>query len=154
VRWRVATALAFVKDKEALPVLIDLLPQLTLAQAWQVEDILYRVAEENDPPAVSLGTDEAGRKKCHDAWSGWWKDHGEKVDVAKLAEASPLLGNTLIVLLDLGQIMELGPTKQVLWRMEGLVFPLDVQFLPRDRVNTEDRILVAEYHASRVSERN
>jgi HEAT repeat protein len=153
VRWRVATALAFAKEKEVIPILIDLLPKLTLGQAWQAEDILYRLAEDRDPPQVSLGTDEPGRKKCRDAWAAWWKQHGDKVDLAKLSETGPLLGNTLVVLLDLGQVMELGPTKQVRWTMEGLVFPLDVQFLPADRIKGDDRILVAEYHASRVSER-
>src|SRR5262245_5525557 len=153
VRWRVATAFAFAKDKEVIPLLIDLLPQLTLSQAWQAEDILYRLASDNDPPQISLGTDEPTRKKCRDTWAAWWKQHGDKVDLARLSETAPLLGNTLLVLLDLGQVMELGPTKQVRWTVEGLVFPLDVQFLPADRINADDRILVAEYHASRVSER-
>src|SRR5206468_12942878 len=38
--------------------------------------------------------------------------------------------------------------ESVRWQVEGLLFPLDVQYLPNDR------FLVAEYHAGRVTERN
>lgn len=154
VRWRVAISLAFAKEKQAIPILIDLLPEVTLSQAWQTEDILFRLAEERNPPAVSLGNDSAGRKKCRDAWTAWWKVHADTVDLAKLSETPPLLGNTIVILLDLGQVLELNAAKEVRWQIEGLVFPLDVQFLPADRLQTEDRILVAEYHASRVTARN
>ena len=50
------------KEKEAIPTLIDLLPTLSLSLAWQTEDLLLRLAD-NQAPGVSLGTDPpAGRK--------------------------------------------------------------------------------------------
>ncbi len=148
VRLRVAMTLVYSTEAQAVPVLIDLLPALPLVDAWQAEDILYRMAEGHKPPMVSLGKDDATRKKCRDSWAAWWKDNQAKVDLAKLKEAPRLLGYTLVVHLDQGQVLELNAKKEVRWQIEGLAFPLDAQYLPGDRV------LVAEYHASRVSERD
>ena len=150
VRFRTAQALAFAKDADAVPVLIDLMGvvKFPLAQAWKAEDILFRLADGKKPPAVSLGNTEATRKKCRDAWADWWKDNGSKIDLAQLKKTTPLLGYTLVVLLDEGQVTELNVDKKPRWQIEGLSFPLDAQLLPNDRV------LIAEYNASKVSERN
>ena len=59
-----------------------------------------------------------------------------------------MLGNTLVVLLDQGKLVDLDPSNKVLWQMEGLEFPLDVQVLPNKRV------LIAEHGANRVTERD
>ncbi len=88
------------------------------------------------------------KKKCRDAWAAWWKKHGDEVDLARLEEGPRVLGYTIVVLLDLGRIMELGPQNRVRWQIDNLIFPLDVQYLQGDR------ILIAEYHAGRVTERN
>jgi hypothetical protein len=146
VRLHVAVALVRLKEKDAVPVLIELLPQTQLTQLWQVEDILYRLAGEQ-APTVAAGTDEAGRRKYRDAWMGWWKEHGEKADLARL-DRNELLGYTLVVLLDKGKIMELGPKNQVRWEIDNLGFPLDVHYLPGDRV------LISENQGGRVTERN
>ncbi len=150
VRYRTAVALTFAKDADAVPVLIDLLGvvKFPLVQAWKAEDILFRLAGGKKPPAVSLGNSEATRKKCRDAWAGWYSDNRGKIDLAKLKQTTPLLGYTLVVLLDEGQVTELNADKKPRWEINGLAFPLDAQLLPGDRV------LVAEYNASRVSERN
>jgi len=148
VQLRVAMTLAHAKERETVPVLIDLLPRLPLVDAWQAEDILFRIGESHQPPSVSLGKDEASRKKCRDAWAAWWKENQQKVDLAKLRETPRLLGYTLVVLLDQGTVMELNAKKEPRWHIDNLSFPLDVQYLPGDHV------LVTEYHASRVSERD
>ncbi len=149
VRLRVGLALAYAKEREAVPVLIDLLAQLPVQQAWLAEDVLYRIADGVDPPNVSLGNDDAGRAKCRDAWKTWWKDHAAKADLAKLVESDRLLGHTIVVMLDLGRVMELAnETNEVLWQVNDLRFPLDVQPLPGDR------LLVAEYHGNKVTERD
>ncbi|MBI3408862.1 MAG: PQQ-binding-like beta-propeller repeat protein [Planctomycetes bacterium] len=147
VRLRVALALTYARDKEAVPVLIDALPQVPAHHAWQAEEVLYRLAEDKSPPGVVLGNDEAGRKKFRDAWQAWWKENGAGIDLAKLREAPTLHGYTIVVLLEIGRIMELGPQNQVRWQIDNLIFPLDIQYLP------EGRILIAEYHAGRVTER-
>ena len=150
VRFRTAQVLAFAKDADAVPVLIDLLAvvKFPLVQAWKAEDILFRLADGKKPPAVSLGNTETTRKKCRDAWADWWKENGAKVDLALLKKTTPLLGYTLVVLLDEGQVMELNADNKPRWQIDGLAFPLDAQLLPNDRV------LVTEYNSSRVSERN
>ena len=148
VRLRAAVGLANAKDAAAVPALIDLLPLLPLNQAWQAEDMLYRLSDGKNPPAVSLGNDEASRKKCRDAWQAWWQKEGKTVDLAKLNATQPLLGHTMIVLLDEGRVVDLGNDNQPRWSVDKLNFPLDAQVLPGDRV------LVAEHHAQQVSERN
>jgi hypothetical protein len=148
VRCRIAIALAMSREKQAIPVLIDTLPRLTTVQAWQAEDLLFRLAEGHSPPAVSLGTDAATRASCRDAWHAWWREHADKVDLAKLQERPQLLGYTLVVLLDVGRVMELSADNQTRWQVDNLILPLDAQILPGER------LLVAEYNASRVTERD
>ena len=148
VRFRVSQALVYAKERDALPTLIQTLPDLPLSLAWQAEDFLLRLGEAHTPPAVPLGNDRAARAACRDAWLAWWKDQGPKVDLAHLEAAPKLQGKTLLVLLDQGRVMEVGPANQELWHVDGLVFPLDAQLLG------DDRLLVAEYHADRVTERS
>jgi hypothetical protein len=147
VRLPVALALAYAHDREAIPVLIELLAKLPPEQAWAAEDLLFRLAAER-APAVSLGTDVASRQKCHDAWAAWWRDQGARVDLSKLDDAPRPLGYTVVVLLDLGLIEEVDASKQPRWQFTGLEAPLDVQLLPGDR------LLVAEHGGNRVTERN
>jgi HEAT repeat protein len=147
VRLRVALALIFANEKDAVPVLINALPDLALGQAWQAEDVLYRLADGKTPPSVSLGTEKAAREKFRDAWLAWWQKNHKDVDLAKLKETPRLLGYTVVVLLDQGKVIELDTDNQPRWQIDNLVYPLDVQPLPGDRV------LVAEYHGSRVTER-
>lgn len=148
VRLRVSMALASMKEKEAVSVLIDVIPELSVNHAWLAEDFLFRLAEGKDAPSVAPGNDRATREKCRDAWAQWWKDNGDKIDLAKLERPDRLTGNTLIVLLDLNKVMELGPDNSVRWEVENVTFPLDAQ------LTGENRFLVAEYHAHRVTERN
>ena len=148
VRLRVGLALA-ARDKDAVPVLIALLDnaKLTTSDLGGVEDVLYRLAEDKSP-TVAPGTDEAGRKKYREAWEGWWKEHGPKVDVARLEEAARSRNYTMVVLLDKGTVLDLDEGNKERWRVEELRLPLDAQILPGERV------LVAEHDGGRVSERN
>jgi HEAT repeat protein len=146
VRLRVATALANARDKEAIPVMIALLEVLPRPQVSLAEDLLYRLAEGQLPPAVSLGTTAAERKKCRAAWDAWWASHQDKADLARLEQA-PLLGYTLLVFLDEGRIVEVDGRDKVRWQVDKVNFPLDVQLLPNDL------LLVAEYNNSVITER-
>jgi HEAT repeat protein len=148
VRWRVATALVMAKNRDAVPALIDSLVEANQAQAWQIQDILCYLAAGKVLPPVSLGSDETARKKFRDAWLAWWKQHGQAVDLAVLQQYSKLLGYTTLVLLDQSKVLELDGNNKVRWSIGELGFPLDVQVLPGDRV------LIAEYSANRVTERN
>jgi hypothetical protein len=147
VRYRVATALVMARDKDAVPVMIDLLPQASQSQAWQIEDILYRLADGKSPPSVPLGEGDAGREKCRDAWRAWWQQHAAVADLAVVKSSPRLLGRTTLILLDLGRIIDLEGSA-IRWQMGGLLLPLDVQLLD------DDRILIAEHAANRVTERD
>jgi hypothetical protein len=147
VRYRVGQALAYAGDPKGVAALIDSLSDLPLPLAWQAEDFLLRAAGAAAPP-VSLGNDPATRRKCRDSWQAWWTGHAAKVDLTKLEEPAKLLGNTMVVLLDFGRVMELGPQNQKRWEINNLSFPLDVQLLG------EDRVLVAEYYGNRVTVRD
>lgn len=150
VRYRVAQAMAYARQGDALPKLIETLPELPLNRAWDAEDFLFRLAAAvgRPPPAVSLANDAASRQRCRDAWLAWWQKQAGQVNLARLEEKPKLLGRTLLVLLDQGRVQEMGPDREMRWHIDGLVFPLDVQLID------DARVLVAEYHANRVSERD
>ncbi len=146
VRLAAGLALVAVKDREAVPVLIGLLGDLPRTRVWAVEDVLYRLAEDT-APAATLGADEASQRKYRDAWAAWWKENGEKIDLARLDAKPRALGYTMMIQLDAGRLFEVDADNKVRWEMSGLQFPLDAQYLPGDRV------LVAEHGANRVTER-
>jgi HEAT repeat protein len=150
VRLRVAMALTFARDKQAVPALIDLVAELPRGQAWQAEEVLYRLAGAK-APRVSPGDDAAGRKKFRDDWQAWWKEQGEGIDLAQLEAAPAVLGFTLIAEMannnNMGRVIELDRNGKVRWQLDNVQFPIDAQLLPGNRV------LVAEYNANRVTER-
>jgi hypothetical protein len=148
VRLRVAQGLMVARDADAVPVLIDAIPQVTNAQSWPAKDLLLRLADGRSPPLVSFGNDDASRKKYRDAWLAWWDKNKKTVDLAELGKGPRLIDHTIVVLLDEGQIVELNKAKEIVWKLDNIVFPLDVQFL------SNGNVLVAEYHAGRVTERD
>src|SRR5262249_39912916 len=90
VRFRVGMALAVAKDKEAVPVLIELLLKLPEEQAKDVEDILIRLADDK-PPTQPFGVEEASRKSARNFWAGWWAREGPKIDMgAKKLDVSSI----------------------------------------------------------------
>jgi hypothetical protein len=149
VRLRVALALSAAREKEAVPVLIRLLDQLPAEDMGLAEDLLFRLAGEKAPPDLPGGIDEISRRRYREGWEAWWKDHQAKIDPAQLEQATRTLGFTLVVLLDLGQVMELDAANRPRWQVVGLELPLDVQLLPG-----EQRVLVAEHDGNRVTERD
>lgn len=148
VRYRLSRAMLFAKERDAATTLIDTLSDLPINAAWQAEDFLLKLATSAPPPVEPMGNDKETREKCKAAWQEWWKKNGDKVDLAKLEDAPRMLGRTLVVLLDQNAVIDLGPDNQPRFEVKNLTFPLDAQSLD------EDRVLVAEYHANRVTERN
>jgi hypothetical protein len=94
VRFRVGMALAVAKDKEAVPVLIELLLKLPEEQAKDVEDILIRLADDK-PPTQPFGIEEAKRKLARDFWAGWWAREGPKVDMGAKKLDVPTIERTI-----------------------------------------------------------
>src|SRR5262249_32230431 len=151
VRLRVALALVMKNEREAVRVLIDLLGDVSRDQSWQVEDILARVAGEHAPKVTLDGT-EAGRLKCHQEWTAWWKKHGATLDLAKTDLTQASLGFTLLIVFDggagTGKVMEVDRAGKPRWTISGVQNPCDAHILPGNRV------LIAEHGANRVAERN
>jgi HEAT repeat protein len=150
VRLAASTALVQRQDKEAVPTLVSLLRDLPRERAWQVEDVLCRLAGDK-APAVSLGDDDASRQKCQEAWAGWWAANAATADLKVLADGQRLLGFTLVASLDnrnIGRVYELGLDGKMRWKIDNLQFPIDAQVLPGERV------LIAEMNGNRVTERD
>lgn len=149
VRARAGLALAALHEKQAVPVLIDLLGELPGFENNLVEDLLDSISlADEKAPTGDAGKDAISRRKYREAWKTWWTEHGAKLDLAKLEEASKLQGNTLIVLLDKGKVIDLDNRNKPRFEIDNLDFPLDVQLLP------DDHVLVAEHSGGRVTERD
>jgi HEAT repeat protein len=151
VRLRVALALAARRDRQAVPVLIALLGELPQDQGWQAEEVLRRLADVRAPEAV-LGTDEASRRKCRQAWQAWWRANEATVDLARLDGRQRLLGYTLVAQWNYrdrtNDLIELGPDRKPRWQISGLPYSFDFEVLPGNR------LLVPEHLGGRVAERD
>lgn len=146
VRLGAAHVLVRHGEREGVPVLIELLAQLPIDQAWRAEELLCRLAEDDAPDAA---IDSSDRQSARNAWVTWWRNNGATVDLGKLRRPIPLRGYTMVVLFDGNVLMELdkdGHTPR--WRIAGLQKPLDAQQLPGNRV------LVAEHDANQITERS
>lgn len=146
VRLKVALLLAGAGDREAIPILVELVGELPQGESWQAVDFLSRLAGEA-APAAAPGEDEASRQTCRDAWRAWWQKHRGQINLASAEQEAHLLGYTMVVLLDRNLVMELDREKKPRWKIEGVQKPLDAQLLPGGR------ILIAEQAANRVTER-
>jgi HEAT repeat protein len=151
VRLRMAQALASAGDKTAVPVLIDLLTKLPVEDAWKAEETLRRLADDK-VPETALGNDDASRQKARKAWEDWWKTRGAAINLVRLERAPRLLGYTIISQynnMGVGELIEIGKGGKVRWNFSGLTYnTFDVQVL------RGERILLAEYNASKVTERD
>jgi len=151
LRLPVALALVDGQNKAGVPWLIDLLTELPTQDIWRAEEMLYRVAGDQSP-GVTVGR-TVSAAKAQALWRAWWLKHGAVLDLARLAQTPRLLGYTLIAQADnrsaMGRVFELGPDqKKVLWEIDQLRYPVDVQ------VTGPNRVLIAEYLNRRVTERD
>lgn len=154
VRLRAAQGLVQAKEVDGIPVLIGVLNDSPVALAWQAEEVLCRIAGENSPQvSIGAGSDE-DRRKSRDAWNGWWKTNEHKLDLARLELEKRMLGLTLVVVYDgyangQGRVWEFGSDRKPRWSIDAdLQGPIDGVTLPGNRV------LIAEYNAQRVTERD
>ncbi len=147
VRHRVAVALALKRDREAIPVLIESLAEEPSDASAEAEEILYRLAGDGGPKSEP-GGGTAGRRQRRDSWARWWKEAGSSVDLAVLDNHAHQLGYTLLACYSNHQVLELGRDGKPRWTITGVAGPVDAVVLPGDRV------LIAEYGANRVTERD
>jgi HEAT repeat protein len=84
VRLRAALVLANQQDAASIPVLIDLLAELSAEQRKQAEEVLQSVAGEW-APNVNLSTDDdVSRRIRRDAWKAWWRNTDGNALLAEL----------------------------------------------------------------------
>ncbi len=154
VRFRAAQGLLAGKEKVAIPVLAALLSEAPVPLAWQAEEQLCLIAGEQSPPLALGAGDLSVRRKCRAAWEEWWGIYGAALDLYKVDIEQRTLGLTLIVVYDgyangQGRVWEFGADRLPRWKIEtDLQGPIDAQVLPGNRV------LLAEYNAQRVTERD
>lgn len=146
VRLRAGLALA-PKDSQAVPVLIGLIGVLPAEESGQIHDFLTPLAGDLAPSAPEDNAE--ARKKSSVVWADWWKDNAAKADLAKLANPQQYrLGFTIICEHNTGRIFELGRDRKPRWSFSGTQNPTDALALPNNRV------LIAEYGANKVTERD
>jgi HEAT repeat protein len=179
VRVAVAVALVYAQDTQAVQALIDVAAELPRSQAREAEDMLYRLAGAG-APSVPSGDDPASRKRFREVWQTWWTEHAGSVNLAELEKTTSFMN--LIVVSELAlngngpngfgpgvagkggkkgggnpmaanpgatdRLVALDRNLQVQWQIKNLEYPIDFQLLPGDRV------LIAEYYANRVTERD
>jgi HEAT repeat protein len=139
VRLRAAQGLLAAKDKDALPVLIALLEEPSVALAWQAEELLRWVAGEEAPEAtVGAGSAES-LQACRKAWEGWWQRHGQALDLTKLDQDHGRPGLCFLFTRSQffdgrGAIWLIGCDGKVRWRLTNLDGLADAHLLPADRV--------------------
>jgi HEAT repeat protein len=149
VRLRVGRALVEAKDKQAIPVLIELFGDLTGDDRWDLEDLLERVAAA-DAPALPRDDADATRRRRRDAWRGWWQTHGATLNLARLKEPPRIAKRLLLVQADLpafrGEVLEIVTGGRPGRRIDGLRGPIAVERVAGGGV------LIAEYAGCRVTE--
>jgi hypothetical protein len=151
VRLRVGLALGRKAQREAVPVLIEALADEPSEWSWQAVDLLDLISQ-GKGPQLETTPDKVGRRKLRDTWFAWWQKEGPKVDLANLGKEIPQLGYTLLVEIDptnnLGRVRELNRAGKQRWSVENLRFPVDAHVIG------ENRVLIAEYQGTQVSERD
>jgi HEAT repeat protein len=86
VRLRATLALAEAGDAEAVPVLIDLLADVSAEQRRPAEEVLTRLAGPWAPVVEFARDDEISRGIRRDAWAGWWRRTDGAVLLATLGK--------------------------------------------------------------------
>jgi len=139
------------REKEFLPELISLIPQIGRGRIWQLEDLLLQVAGSHPKDGRFLKSQES-LTKTRDAWFGWWKEKGDKVDFVKFEFNPRVLGVTDVIEIDnrygQGRIVSLGPDMKEKWHINGLNPPTDLLVL------SNDRVIIVESNMSRIIERS
>jgi HEAT repeat protein len=97
VRLGVALALLEVKDREAVPALIEALADFSPDESRPAQEVLALLAGDK-APAFPAGADADARQKSRDAWRAWWQTSGAAVDLERLVP-DPRPAQTLLATL-------------------------------------------------------
>jgi hypothetical protein len=145
------------RDKNGIEVLIDLIPDLTRGQSWQVEELLVQIAGKDAPterckhirdarsPDKELSSNKASREKTRDAWKKWWTTAKDKIDLTKTEPKPTLRGYFMLVNQSWNGIAqttmtEFGADDK---ERERIAFPMNNSV--QDIVLTDNRLLILEH---------
>jgi hypothetical protein len=148
VRLRTAQGLLAARDRQGVPALIGLLTSKVPDVGWQAEDLLLRaLGEATTVPAPST-PGVSGRKEYRDRWVKWWQTNGAKAALTSLEHEPAQRGWTVVSQMSTNSVFEIDRKGKTRWTISDLAGPIDARVLPGDRV------LIAEHHGSKVTERN
>ena len=146
VRLRAAQGMVAGKHREAIPELIQLLAANSAEAAAGAEVLLWQLAGEKSPSRPTGKDSDELRMKYRDLWLDWWKQQGDKVDLATVLNKPPYLNYTLVPEAHRGRVFEWDRDGKVRWEIGDLKYPIDAQVLPNGHV------LIAELNGNRVAE--
>jgi hypothetical protein len=152
VRCRTARALLLAREKAAVSVLMALLEDGPVEIAWQVEDLLYRLAGEHAPSIVLDVRSPASRARSRAAWEAWWKEKGDKVDLVAFSQGERFLGWTITCecgargMENAGLVRACSAGGKLLWQLGDMGNVTGCQLLPNGR------ILIAGYRDLKIVE--
>lgn len=154
VVFAAAFTLTTLGDRTAVEPLLGLFKQAPAEQAWQIEDLLFRLAGDQAVTAsLSSGFGADNRKLCQEAWEKWWRTNKDKVDLARLSQGEREVGERVVCELQGGaggggRVFAYGPDDRIRWQFDNVAGPIDVQMQPNGRM------LLAEINNNRVTERD
>jgi outer membrane protein assembly factor BamB len=134
-------------DKQAVPVLVDLLGEGPIPLGWRAQELLYRIAGDKGPAEALAEDDRRKRAAIANAWRGWWKAAEPTTQLASINLDEALQGiNVICEEANNGRVWACRADGKPLWEIKG-VMAWDAQLLPNGRV------LIAEHNAGQVTER-
>jgi hypothetical protein len=139
------------REKEFVPDLIGMIPELPRGRIWQLEELLLQLAG-SAPTGGTFGKSADSLDTARSVWLAWWKRAGGTIDLTKVEFKPRVQGFTDLIQTDprlgLWSVARLGPDLKEKWRISGLSSPTDLRVLP------DGRLLIAEQNLTRVTERD
>ena len=122
------------REKEFIPDLIAMIPQLPRGRVWQLEELLLQIAGKH-PEGGRFGKSEEALLKARDVWTAWWKANRDSLDLASKAFKLRTEGFTDLVEYDprgyvLARIVTLGPDLKEKFSFTGTRSPIDARMQP------------------------
>jgi HEAT repeat protein len=138
VRLRAAQGLLAGGDDSGIPTLIGLLEEPAMEIAWQAEELLHWAAGEAAHQEVVGAQERDQAKKCRSVWQSWWRRQ-KQINFVKLFREPRRPG--LLLLCEPGEeekptglVWLCGCDSRPRWKLSGLHWPFDVQWLGANRV--------------------
>src|SRR5581483_11281884 len=140
------------REKEFIPELVNLVPKVSRGHVWQIEELLLQLAGDHPKGGRFLKSPES-LAKARDAWLAWWKEKGEKIDLAAINFKPRIAGITDVIEMDYrgygqGRIVSYGPDMKEKWRINNVNNPTDMKVAP------DGRVFVVESNNNQVTQRS